>query len=194
MTKQEFLRCAIISITVTVIVSAMVIAFFAIFTAYKYPLPNENNTYYKSGTVEKVYYYGGKNTELGLELTDGSSLLFVYPFSSKQFFSQVGYDFEGLSTLLEGNTIEYRALNNCPWLLEVCVGEIVIDNTELTEKQIVFTWIGSIILAILVMVIIVGVEISYLHPKYKLYQKKERERLKRVMREIQRRQRRNGAK
>ena len=193
MTKQEFLRHAIISITLTVIISAIVIAFFAVFTPYKYPIPNEDNTYYKTGTVEGVYFYTPRHI-VAIELTDGTALAFVYPWFVHQFYSHIGYNFDELSALLEGKTIECRAMNTCPWLLEVYVDDIVIDNIELTEKQIIATWIGAGIITILCISLIVCFEILYLRPKYKLYQKEERKRLKRVMREIQKQQRRNKIK
>ena len=189
MTKVSFLRHAIISITVTVLLIAFAIVFFSVFTYYKYPMPNEENTTVKSGTVKEVYYMVGRDT-VGVELSDGNVLIFVYPFFAREFYSHIGYNLDELCDLLEGKSIEYRQMNTTDWVLEIYVDDAVIDNVKLTEEQLIATWVGAVIISILMLALIICFEYLYLHPKYKSYRQYERKRLKKVMRELQTAQRR----
>ena len=189
MTKVSFLRHAIISIAVTVLLIAFAIVFFSVFTYYKYPMPNEENTTVKSGTVKEVYYMVGRDT-VGVELSDGNVLIFVYPFFAWEFYSHIGYNLDELCDLLEGKSIEYRQMNTTDWVLEIYVDDAVIDNVKLTEEQLIATWVGAVIISILMLALIICFEYLYLHPKYKSYRQYERKRLKKVMRELQKAQRR----
>ena len=181
MTKKIFIRRIIISSVLTAIAIALIITF-CVCLFIQYTKPNEDNTSVSSGTVADIYHGGKKG--LIVEMSGGEQFQLVYPLYSGELYSAIGYDLNGLSELLVGEKIEYRRMNMLPWVIEIYLDGVVIDNNELTDKQITATRICVLILGAIMLAFPVAGEIAYIKNKYKLYKRAEKKRLRKERREL----------
>lgn len=149
----------------------------------QYTKPNEDNTSTSSGTVADVYH-GGKKGVI-VEMSSGDQLQLVYPNFSGELYSAIGYDLDELCELLEGEEIEYRRMNRLPWVTEIYVDDIVINNNELTNKQIIVSRIAIVIIGLIMLAFPICGDIAYTKSKYKQYKKAEKKRIRKSKRDLQ---------
>ena len=183
MTKKVFRRHIIISSLLTVIAIALILIF-CISMFNRYSKPSEKNTSIESGAVAEVYYAVGKNVVI-VEMSNGDQFQLVYPNFARELFSTIGYDLDELDELLKDNEIEYRRMSELPWIVEIYVDGLTINNNELTEKQIVATRIGIVILGIIMLVFSISGDVIYLKNKYKQYKKAEKKRVRKERRRLE---------
>ncbi len=183
MTKNDFIRRIIISSIVTAIAIAL-ISTFCVFSFIQYTNPNEENTSISSGAVADVYH-GGKHKGIIVEMSNGDQLQLVYPsYYSSELYSAIGYDLDDLCELLEGEETEYRRMDRLPWVVEIYVDDIVIDNNVLTVKQIIVSRIAIVILGAIMLAFPIAGEIAYIKSKYKLYKKAKKKRERKARRSL----------
>ena len=149
MTKKNFIRQIIISSVLTAIAIALIITF-CVCLFIQYTQPNGDNTSISGGSVADVYH-GGKKKGVIVEMSNGDQLQLVYPNFSGELYSAIGYDLDELCELLEGEEIEDRRMDRLPWVTEIHVNDIVINNNELTNKQIVATRICIVIIGLIML-------------------------------------------
>ena len=183
MTKKDFIRRIIISSILTAIAIALIITF-CILLFIQYTKPNEDNTSISSGTVADVYH-GGKKKGVIVEMSNGDLLQLVYPNFSSELYSAIGYDLDELCELLEGEEIEYRRMDRLPWITEIYVDDISINNNELTNKQIVVSRIAIVIIGLIMLAFLICGDIAYIKSKYKQYKKAEKKRIRKSKRDLQ---------
>ena len=133
MTKSDFRKHIIISFLLATIVIAGIIAFCVIMFD-RYQKPNQENTSIEIGTVSDVYYASGKNVVI-VEMSNEENYQLVCPWSPKDLYNSIGYDLDQLAELLEGQTVEYRKMDKLPWIVEIHINDVVIDNNEMTCEQ-----------------------------------------------------------
>ena len=180
MTKKDFIRRIIISSILTAIAIALIITFCVLmFVEYSYP--SEENTSMASDTVADVYYAVGADVVI-VEMSEGKKFQLVYPNFQSELYSTIGYDFDELYNLLKGKEIEYRRMNKLPWITEMYVDDIVIDNNILTVKQINATRIGIVILGVIMLAFPISGDVVYVKSKYKQYKKAEKKRTRKARR------------
>lgn len=180
MTKKDFMRRVIISFALTAIAIALIITFF-ICVFIQYAKPNGDNTSISSGTVADIYH-GGKNMGVIVEMSNGDRLQLVYPNFSDELYSAIGYDLDELCDLLEGEEIVYRRMNRLPWVTEIYADDIVINNGELTNKQIILSHIAIAITGLITLAFPICTDIAYIQKQYKHYKKAEKKRVRRARR------------
>ena len=180
MTKKDFIRRIIISSILTAIAIALIITF-CICLFIQYTKPNEDNTSISSGTVADVYH-GGKKKGVIVEMSNGDQLQLVYPNFSGELYSVIGYDLDELCELLEGEEIEYRRMNRLPWVTEIYVDDIVINNNELTNKQIIVSRIGIVMIGIITLAFPICGDVAYIKKQYNYYKKAEKKRARKARR------------
>ncbi len=180
MTKQEFTKRILLSCLVTVVVIALIIGF-GIDALQKYSAPNEENTYLAEGTVVDLYS-PTREQAIILELSNGDQLRLVYTGIINRLYDSIGYDFDRLSQLLEGQQIEYLAMKDLHWVLEINAGGVIIDNRVLTGKGISEARLELMILLLIILALTAGVEIAYLKTTYEHDQRSEKKRLKKAKR------------
>ena len=180
MTKQEFTKRILLSCLVTVVVIALIIGF-GIDALQKYSAPNEENTYLAQGTVVDLYS-PTREQAIILELSNGDQLRLVYTGFIYRLYDSIGYDFDRLSQLLEGQQIEYLGMKDLHWVLEINAGGVIIDNRVLTGKGIAQSRRELIILVPIMLALTAGAEIAYLKTTHDHYQRAEKKRLKKAKR------------
>lgn len=178
MTKKNFIRRIVISSILTSIAIALVLTF-CVLLFIQYTKPNEDNTSISSGAVADVYH-GGKKTGVVVEMSNGDQLQLVYPNFSGELYSAIGYDLDELCKLLEGEEIGYRRMDRLPWVTEIYVDDIVINNNELTNKQIIASRITIVIIGIIMLAFPISGDVVYVKSKYKQYKKQKKEIAKRM--------------
>jgi len=127
-------------------------------------------------------YHGGKNKGVIVEMSNGDQLQLVYPNFSGELYSAIGYDLDELCELLEGEEIEYRRMDHLPWIVEIYVYDIVIDNNILTVKQINATRIGIVILGVIMLAFPICGDVAYIKKQYRCYKKSEKKRARKARR------------
>ena len=126
MTKRDFMRRIIISSILTAIAIALIITFCVLMFA-KYSNPREENTSMASDTVADVYYASGKKVVI-VEMSNGDEFQLVYPNFPRELYSTIGYNLDELYNLLKGKEIKYLRMDHLPWIVEIYVDDIVVDN------------------------------------------------------------------
>lgn len=174
MTKNEFRKHIVVSSLLTAIAITIIVTF-CVLMFDKYSYSSEETTSIERGTVADVYYATGIKTVM-VEMSDGDQFQLEYPNFPKELYSVIGYDLDELCELLKGKEIEYRRMNRLPWIVEIYVDDVVIDNNELTNKQINATRICIVILGLLMCAFPIAGDITYLKSKYRLYKKAEKKR------------------
>ena len=182
MTKKDYIWRMIISSILVVIAIALIITFCVLMFA-KYSYPSEENTSMASDTVADVYYASGKEAVV-VEMSNGDQLQLVYPNFSGELYSAIGYDLDELCELLEGEEIEYRRMDRLPWVTEIHVNDIVINNNELTNKQIVATRICIVIIGLIMLVFPICGDVAYIKKQYRCYKKSEKKRARKARRSL----------
>ena len=182
MTKKDFLRRIIISSILTAIAIALIITFCVLMFA-KYSYPSEENTSMASDTVADVYYVTGKNVVI-VEMSNGDQFQLVYPNFAKELYATIGYDLDELCDLLKGKEIRYLQMDHLPWIVEIYVEDIVMNNTELTNKQIVATRICIVIIGLIMLAFPICGDITYIKKQYRYYKKSEKKRARKARRSL----------
>lgn len=170
MTKSEFKKHIIVSSLLTVVAIAVIISFCVIMFD-KYSKPSEDNTSVSSGTVADVYYASGKDVII-VEMSDGEQFQLVCPWLPKDLYNAIGYDLNQLAELLEGQKVEYRKMDKLPWVVEIYINDIVIDNNKMTSEEIDTTYVGIVIIGLIMLAFPVCGEVAYINKIYKKAEKK----------------------
>ncbi len=182
MTKKDFIRRIIISSILTAIAIALILTF-CISMFNRYSKPSVGNTSIESGIVADVYYAVGKDVVI-VEMSNGDQLQLVYPNFSSELYSAIGYDLDELYDLLKGKEIEYRRMSDLPWIVEIYVDGLSIDNNELTSKQIVASRIGIVIVGIITLAFPICGDVMYVKKQYRYYKKSEKSRARKARRDL----------
>ena len=169
MTKSEFRKHIIVSSLLTVVAIAVIISFCVIMFD-KYSKPSEDNTSVSSGTVADVYYASGKDVII-VEMSDGEQFQLVCPWLPKDLYNAIGYDLNQLAELLEGQKVEYRKMDKLPWVVEIYLDDIVIDNNKMTSEEIDTTYAGIVIIGLMMLAFSICGEVAYIKAKHKIYKK-----------------------
>ena len=180
MTKKNFIRRIITSSVLTAIAIALIITF-CVCLFIQYTKPNGDNTSISGGSVADVYH-GGKKKGVIVEMSNGDQLQLVYPYFSGELYSAIGYDLDELCELLEGEEIEYRRMDRLPWVTEIHVNNIVINNNELTNKQMVATRICIVIIGLIMLAFPICGDVAYIKKQYSYYKKSEKKRARKARR------------
>ena len=182
MTKKDYIWRMIISSILVVIAIALIITF-CVLMFVRYSYPSEENTSMASDTVADVYYAVGADVVI-VEMSEGKKFQLVYPNFSGELYSAIGYDLDELCELLEGEEIEYRRMDRLPWVTEIHVNDIVINNTELTNKQIVAARICIVIIGLIMLAFPICGDVAYIKKQYRCYKKSEKKRARKARRSL----------
>lgn len=182
MTKQDFIKRILISSLVTAVVIALITGF-GITAFFGYSPLDEDNTYITSGTVTDVYCTVPHN-DIIIELSGKEALSLAYFGFPDKLYSSIGYDLEQLADLLQGKNIDCLRMKELPWVVEIYAGDVVIDNRELTNKQLAHQRVQLVVWLVIVLGLSVGADISYLADKYECYKRAEKKRAKKLKREV----------
>ena len=176
MTKSEFGKHIIVSSLLTVVAIAVIISFCVIMFD-KYSKPSEENTSISSGTVADVYYASGKDVVI-VEMSDGEQFQLVCPWLPKDLYDAIGYDLDQLAEILEGENVEYRKMDKLPWVVEIYIDDIVIDNNKMTSEAIDTTYVGIVIIDLIMLAFPICGDVAYIKAKQKIYRKAEKKRVR----------------
>ena len=184
MTKRGFIKYIIISSILAVFVVAAIIVFcIAMFDQYS--MPNEDNTSIINAMVTDVYYgVSASTSETVVEMSNGDSLTLVCPWFERSLYSAIGYDIDELADLLEGKNVKCLLMNRLPWAVKIYVDDIVIDNSKLTEDQIIVTRISIVVLGLIMLAFPITGEILYIKSIYRHYKKLEKKLRRKKKREL----------
>ena len=176
MTKSEFRKHIIVSSLLTVVAIAVIISFCVIMFD-TYSKPSEDNTSISSGTVVDVYYETGTK-EVVVEMTTGEQFQLVCPWLPKNLYNAIGYDLDQLAELLKGQKVEYRKMDKLPWVVEIYINDIVIDNNKMTSEEIDTTYVGIVIIGLIMLAFPICGDVAYIKAKQKIYRKAEKKRVR----------------
>ena len=176
MTKSEFRKHIIVSSLLTVVAIAAIVSF-CVIMFNKYSKPTEKNTSISSGNVANVYYASGNDVVI-VEMSDGEQLQLVCPWLPKDLYNAIGYDLDQLAELLEGQKVEYRKMDKLPWVVEIYINDIVIDNNKMTSAEIDATYVAIVIIGIIMLAFPIWGEVVYIKAKHKIYRKAEKKRVR----------------
>ena len=176
MTKSEFKKRIIVSLLLTVAAIAAIISFCVIMFD-KYSKPSELNTTISSGTVADVYYSMGTKGVV-IEMSDGEQFQLVCPWRSQVLYDTIGYDLDQLSELLKGQNVEYRKMDQLPWVVEIYFNDIVIDNSKMTSEGIDAAYFVIVVLGMIMLVFPISGEVAYIKAKLKVCRKSEKKRVR----------------
>lgn len=182
MTKKDFKRRIVISSILTAIAIALIITFY-VCLFIQYTKPNEDNTSVSEGTVADVYH-GGRHKGVIVEMSNREQLQLVYPHFSNELYSTIGYDLDELCKLLEGEEIEYRRMDRLPWVTEIYVDGIVINNNELTNKEIIVSRIAIVLIGLITLAFPICGDAAYIKTQYRHYKKSEKKRIRKARRSL----------
>lgn len=182
MTKKDYIWRMIISSILVVIAIALIITFCVLMFA-KYSYPSEENTSMASDTVADVYYASGKKVVI-VEMSNGDQFQLVYTNFAKELYATIGYDLDELCDLLKGKEIRYLRMDHLPWIVEIYVDDIVIDNNVLTAKQMSVTRIAIIIIGLIMLAFPICGDVMYIIKQYKYYKKSEKKRARKARRSL----------
>ena len=174
MAKSEFGKHIIVSSLLTVLAIVVIISFCVIMFD-KYSKPSEENTSISSGTVADVYYASGI---VIVEMSDGEQFQLVYPWLPKDLYDAIGYNLDQFAELLEGQKVEYRKMDNLPWVVEIYINDIVIDNNKMTSEQSGTTYVGIVIMGLIMLAFPICGDVAYIKAKQKIYRKVEKKRVR----------------
>ena len=180
MTKKNFIRRIIISSVLTAIAIALIITF-CVCSFIQYTKPNGDNTSISGGSVADVYH-GGKKNGVIVEMSNGDQFQLVYPNFAKELYATIGYDLDELCDLLKGKEIRYLRMDHIPWIVEIYVDDIVINNNELTNKQIIVSRIAIVIIGLIMLAFPICGDITYIKKQYRYYKKSEKKRARKARR------------
>ncbi len=182
LSKTEFRRCIVISSIIALIflIAALI---FCVAMFDRYSMPNDDSTYMSKGTVADVYFAVGSNS-VWIEMVDSERLQLVYPWFARELYTTIGYDLNELSELLEGKSIKFRRMKEVPWIVEIYVDDIVIDNNKLTCEQTTATHACIVIIGIMTIIVVAIIYIWYLKDKYTLFKRAEKKRVKKLKRSL----------
>ena len=158
----------------TAIVIAVIISFCVIMFD-KYSKPSDENTSISSGTVADVYYASGKDVVI-VKMSDGEQFQLVCPWFPKDLYEEIGYNLDQLAEILEGKNVEYRKMDKLPWVVEIYIDDIVIDNNKMTFEEIDTTYVGIVIIGLIMLAFPICGEAAYIKAKHKIYRKAEKKR------------------
>ena len=180
MRKAAFRKHIVVSFIMTAIAVAVIIGF-GIFMFNRYPIPNEENTSMLSGMVTDVY-----SSKIGVMviMSNGETLRLVYPWSSQELYSAIGYNTKQLADLLEGKVIEYRRTNQYPWILEIYIDDVKIDNNKLTVEQVIATRAGIVILELIMLAFPISGDAVYIMKTYKVYKRTKKKQTRKAKRQL----------
>ena len=178
--KKDFILRIVISSILTTIAIALIITFCVLMFA-KYSNPREENTSMASDTVADVYYASGKKVVI-VEMSNGDQFLLVYPNFAKELYATIGYDLDELCNLQIGKEIRYLRMDHLPWIVEIYVDDIVIDNNVLTAKQMFATRIAIIIIGLIMLAFPICGDVAYIKKQYRCYKKSEKKRARKARR------------
>ena len=182
MTKKDFILRIVISSILTTIAIALIITFCVLMFA-KYSNPREENTSMASDTVADVYYASGKKVVI-VEMSNGDEFQLVCPNFQKELYVTIGYDLDELCNLLKGKEIRYLRMDHLPWIVEIYVDDIVIDNNVLTAKQMFVTRIAIIIIGLIMLAFPICGDVAYIKKQYRCYKKSEKKRARKARRSL----------
>ena len=182
MTKKDYIRRIVISSILTAIAIALIITFCVLMFA-KYSYPSEENTSMSSDIVADVYYASGKKVVI-VEMSNGDQFQLVYPNFAKELYATIGYDLDELCDLLKGKEIRYLQMDHLPWIVEIYVDDIVIDNNVLTAKQMSVTRIAIVIIGLIMLAFPICGDITYIKKQYRYYKKSEKKRARKARRSL----------
>ena len=181
MTKSEFRTHIIISSLLTVVAIVVIISFCVIMFD-KYSRPSEENTSISSGTVADVYYSTGTKGVV-VEMATGEQFQLVCPWLPKDLYNAIGYDLDQLAEILEGENVEYRKMDKLPWVVEIYIDDIVIDNNKMTSEEIDTTYVVIVIIGLIMLAFPICGDIAYIKAKQKIYRKAEKKRVRSAKRQ-----------
>ena len=164
--------------------AAIVIAGIPVFCVMmfdKYSKPNEENTSIEIGTVADVDYASGKDVVI-VKMSNEEEYQLVCPWFPKDLYNAIGYDLDQLVELLEGQTVEYRKMDKLPWIVEIYINDIVVDNNKMTCEEMYTTYVGIVIIGLIMLAFPICGEAAYIKVKYKIYRKAEKKRIKKAKR------------
>ena len=182
MEKKDLVWRIVISSILTTIAIALIITFCVLMFA-KYSYPSEENTSMASDTVADVYYASGKKVVI-VEMSNGDQFQLVYPNFAKELYATIGYDLDELCDLLKGKEIRYLRMDHLPWIVEIYVEDIVMNNTELTNKQIIVSRIAIVIIGLIMLAFPICGDITYIKNQYRYYKKSEKKRARKARRSL----------
>ena len=73
-------------------------------------------------------------------------------------------------------------MDKLPWIVEIHINDVVIDNNEMTCEQMDTTYVGIVIVGLIMLAFPICGEIAYIKTKYKIYKKAEKKRIKKARR------------
>ncbi len=148
---------------------------------HQYELPSAENTYSFRCRITEIEYTSGHGT-IRLVTAEGEKLEFVYPWRKSDFFEAIGYDWEELVDLLEGQEVTVCRMERQPWIISLTVGDITLDNLELTRAECQETHLGIGMIGLLLLAIVTVSLVEYWRSIWKLYQRGEKNRRRRERR------------
>ena len=126
----------------------------------RYTPPSNDNTSIISVTVSDVYYSLNKKSVV-IRTSNGDEYQLVSPTSSNEMYDEIGYNLEELSVLIKEKKVELLVLDELPWVVEINVDGVVINNSVLTIKQSNVTKVSIIILGVLMVMFPIGLTLIY---------------------------------
>ena len=126
----------------------------------RYTPPSNDNTSIISVTVSDVYYSLNKKSVV-IRTSNGDEYQLVSPTSSNEMYDEIGYNLEELGVLIKEKKVELLVLDELPWVVEINVDGVVINNSVLTIKQSNVTKVSIIILGVLMVMFPIGLTLIY---------------------------------
>ena len=126
----------------------------------RYTPPSNDNTSIISVTVSDVYYSLNKKSVV-IRTSNGDEYQLVSPTSSNGLYDEIGYNLEELGDMIKGKKVELLVLDELPWVVEINVDGVVINNSVLTIKQSNVTKVSIIILGVLMVMFPIGLTLIY---------------------------------
>ena len=149
----------VISLAFTVFIVAVITVFLGgMFN--KYSPPSSENTSVINATVADAYYSLNKKA-IVVETSDAGEFVLTYT-TSRALHSETGYSSDELAEFIRGKDVELLVMNDLEWIVEIHAGDIIIDNTKLTARQVSITRASVIVLGIIALTLTVSAEILYL--------------------------------
>ncbi len=178
MTRKKYrLKIFISSVAAGMVMVAIV--FLCAYLHDVYESPDDSNTYISQGTVKDIYYQHNRSScWIVMTFDSGEKLEFAPASSRSELYENIGYDDEELASLLQGDSIEYRRMKRCPWIISISAGDIVVDCKQATASACMEARVGIMILGTIMLVFPVWGEIIYVRNIKQLYERAEKKRLR----------------
>ncbi len=184
LTRREFRLRLGIALSMALI-ALTAIAWLGMAMLHQYELPSKENTYSFRCRITEIEYTSGHKT-IPIVTAEGEKLEFVYPWGKSDFFNSIGYDWEELVDLLEGQEVTVCRMERLPWIVSLTVGDITLDNLELTRTECQETHLAIGMIGLLLLAIVIVCLVEYWHTIWKKYQKGEKNRRRRERRAVNR--------